>query len=397
MIALTFLGSISLRYLLAIYIWLNYQDPGFRFMFWGDSGLYDNMGAAVAEGWSLGSSSDLWKVTIEGKTNRGFIYFVACIYYVFGRNVLLVQFINGIIGALTPICIFELGLLIYNPRVATRAMLFAAFFPQILFWSSGLYKDPSIMLCIALNILAAVHLKNRLTFRVLALYLVTATALLWLRFYIFYVIVAATLAGFLIGQRRGLVFGLVSQVGLVFSVVLLLWLSPVGQEALAQQRYFDFDQLQRSRADLASAASGFAPGADVSSPAAALRILPVGVANILFGPFPWAMRGLRQFLALPDVLAWYLMFPFLVKGLISAMRTRLGPTMPILLFTTALTLAYAMFQGNAGTAYRQRTQIMMFYFLFVADGLEAQMKRKSESIEAELEVATTARAQQATS
>ena len=30
-----------------------------------------------------------------------------------------------------------------------------------------------------------------------------------------------------------------------------------------------------------------------------------------------------------------------------------------------LTLAYALMQGNVGTAYRQRTQVTMFFFVFM--------------------------------
>ena len=33
-----------------------------------------------------------------------------------------------------------------------------------------------------------------------------------------------------------------------------------------------------------------------------------------------------------------------------------------------LTLAYSVFQGNVGTAYRQRAQLLVFYFMFVAVG-----------------------------
>jgi hypothetical protein len=33
-----------------------------------------------------------------------------------------------------------------------------------------------------------------------------------------------------------------------------------------------------------------------------------------------------------------------------------------------LTLAYSIFQGNVGTAYRQRAQLLIFYFMFVAVG-----------------------------
>ena len=92
------------------------------------------------------------------------------------------------------------------------------------------------------------------------------------------------------------------------------------------------------------------------------------------------LTGLRQVLALPDVLAWYALTPALIAGIGLALR-RLRQTMPILVFTTALTLAYGAFLGNVGTAYRQRTQIMMFYFLFIADGLH----RKRRVAEAESE------------
>jgi Na+(H+)/acetate symporter ActP len=42
--------------------------------------------------------------------------------------------------------------------------------------------------------------------------------------------------------------------------------------------------------------------------------------------------------------------------------------MPILLFTTMITIAYSLFQGNVGTAYRQRAQILVFHFIFVSVG-----------------------------
>jgi ABC-type Fe3+ transport system permease subunit len=46
------------------------------------------------------------------------------------------------------------------------------------------------------------------------------------------------------------------------------------------------------------------------------------------------------------------------------------------LFTTMLTLAYSIFQGNVGTAYRQRSQILIFYFIFVAVGAVLVKERR---------------------
>ncbi len=378
-VALVYVGTVALRYGLAIYLWLNHLDSNFSRTFWGDSQTYDFMGAAIAEAWTHGASANLWAETVQGRVNSGFIYFVACIYYVFGRNVLLVQFINGVIGALTPIVIFEIGLILYDKRVATTAMLFTAFFPQMIFWSSALYKDPAVMLCIAANILCVFRLRRRLSLSWVAIYLLTAGALVWLRFYIFYAVLAAMVAGFLVGHRRSAVLGLVTQLLLVTCVLGMLLFTPVGQEVLLQSRFLDLEKLQNSRLDLAVRGdSGFAAGADVTTLGGLVSTLPVGVTYLLFAPFPWTVSNLRQLLVLPDVLAWYALTPALIAGIGLALK-RLRQTMPILVFTTSLTLAYGAFLGKVGTAYRQRTQIMMFYFLFIADGLHRKRHRKGES------------------
>ena len=373
LVALTYVGTLALRYALAVYLWLNHMDVGFSQAFWGDSHTYDLFAAAVAEGWTYGHHARLWTETASGMVNKGFIYFVACVYYLFGRNVLLMQFLNGIIGALTPIAILEIGLILYDRRVATTAMLLTAFFPQMIFWSAALYKDPAVMLCIAVNILAVFRLRRRLDPMWIGLYLLTAVALVWLRFYIFYAVLVAAVAGLLAGHRRGAVLGFLTQLCLVTGVILLFWFTPVGQEIAARSRFLDMELLQNSRLDLAHAGSGFATAADVSSVSGLLKVLPVGIAYLLFAPFPWTISNLRQLLALPDVLAWYALTPALVAGIVMAFK-RLRQTMPILVFTTALTLAYGAFLGNVGTAYRQRTQIMMFYFLFIADGLHRKRR-----------------------
>lgn len=372
-VALVYLGSILLRYVLASYLWLNHEERGFSMTFWGDSQTYDYFGAAVADSWTRGESIHGWAETVEGRVNRGFIYFVAGVYYLFGRNVLLVQLLNGIVGALTAVVIFELGLMIYGKRAATTAMLFTAFVPQMIFWSCALYKDPAVMLCIALNILAVLKLRQKFRLGLVILYLASAAALVWLRFYIFYAIVAATLAGMVIRQRRRAFFGLVSQMTLVLGLIVLLLFTPMGQEVFRYTQILDLQQLSIARMDLARGGSGFGQGADVSTVSGVLGFLPIGATYLLFAPFPWTVVGLRQALALPDVLLWYALVPALIRGLL-ACRRRLAQTIPILVFTASLTLAYGAFLGNVGTAYRQRTQVMMFYFLFIADGLQRRRK-----------------------
>jgi hypothetical protein len=57
---------------------------------------------------------------------------------------------------------------------------------------------------------------------------------------------------------------------------------------------------------------------------------------------------------------------------------------PILIFTVMLSLAYSVFQGNVGTAYRQRAQLLVFYFIFVAVGFVLVKEKREERKRQEL-------------
>jgi hypothetical protein len=100
---------------------------------------------------------------------------------------------------------------------------------------------------------------------------------------------------------------------------------------------------------------------------------------LLFAPFPWQVANLRQSITLPEMLAWWASFPLLVLGIWFTLKYRLRQALPIVLFTTMLTLAYSVFQGNVGTAYRQRSQLLVFYFIFVAVGMVLMKERQEDA------------------
>ena len=71
----------------------------------------------------------------------------------------------------------------------------------------------------------------------------------------------------------------------------------------------------------------------------------------------------------------------MISGLIYAFKNKLRKAAPILIFSIMLTLAYSVFQGNVGTAYRQRTQIQVFLFMFIGVGwVLYKEKRENELI-----------------
>ena len=116
------------------------------------------------------------------------------------------------------------------------------------------------------------------------------------------------------------------------------------------------------------AESGFAKDVDIQTTEGALTIIPTGIVYLLLAPFPWQYSTLRQSITLPEMIVWWFSFPLLILGLWYSIKHRLRQVSPIVIFTTMLTLAYSVFQGNVGTAYRQRSQLLVFYFIFVAVG-----------------------------
>ena len=149
----------------------------------------------------------------------------------------------------------------------------------------------------------------------------------------------------------------------------LTYFGVIRTASIDLDRYGNLEALQRSRSDLSiSAKSGFGGEADVSTADGAMSALPLGFTYLMLAPFPWQMTSLRQAITLPEVLIWWAMIPLLISGLIYALKTKLRKAFPILIFASSLTLAYSIFQGNVGTAYRQRTQIQVFLFMFIAVG-----------------------------
>ncbi len=308
-------------------------------------------------------------------------YMVAGIYYVTGPNMLAVQFVNAVVGAATAPVIFLCARHIFqNLRVAKLSALLVAFFPSLVLWSSQGLKDGPIVLLLAAAMLATLRLGERLSLKYAALLLFTLYGLFSFRFYIFYMAAAAVVGSFVIGMRPQTGRSLLRQFVVIIAVgVALTYMGVIRSAGAQSELYGSLEDVQRSRMDLArSANTGFGQDVDVSTASGALSAIPLGMTYLLFAPFPWQVASLRQSITLPEMLVWWASFPLLVMGIWFTIKFRMRQALPILIFTTMLTLAYSIFQGNVGTAYRQRSQILVFYFIFVAVGAVLLKERKED-------------------
>ncbi|MCK5651316.1 MAG: hypothetical protein KAJ42_08065, partial [Gemmatimonadetes bacterium] len=97
--------------------------------------------------------------------------------------------------------------------------------------------------------------------------------------------------------------------------------------------------------------------------------LPVGISFLLFAPFPWAIESTLQASAAPETLLWYPLFLAALAGMrygvVKAGNLNVIPLAVLIVVTTS----YALVEGNFGTAYRHRAQIMPLFFVFSSAGL----------------------------
>ena len=377
-----FIFALLVRMTLASLIFLfNLQD-----FFGGDAYTYDFFGETQLNIW-LGNT--VHEFTMERFTARygtgvsgwGMIYLVGGIYGLIGRNMLAVQFVNAVFGAATAPVIYLCTRHIFeNKRAARLSALLVGFFPSLVLWSSQGLKDAPIVFLLAFCILATLKLSERLSVGYIFGLLFGLMGLLSLRFYIFYIMAVAVAAAFFLGARSMTAESFVRQFVIIVIVCAGLAYLGVGRLADVQlEKFTRLDEVQRSRRDASNAAeSGFAEDADVSTASGALSTIPVGLTYLLFAPFPWQLASLRQSITFPEMMVWWLSFPALVTGIWFALRYKLRQVSAILLFTTILTLAYSIFQGNVGTAYRQRAQLLVFYFIFVGIGYEIFLEKRED-------------------
>jgi hypothetical protein len=375
-----FWGAVCVRWAVGLVI---HNTTTFRLLI-GDAYTYDEVGYMLSQAW-LGLAdfprSELTSATDFNRSGWGMFYYVAAIYSLVGRNLLASAFVTAACGAFTAVAVYRVVRLLFEHEpIARTAALLVAFAPSLVLWSSYPLKDGLIGLCLSLCAYHTLKLREKIRLKHLALLLLFLFCLYALRHYVFMVLFVAIAGGIVLGAKN------FSPPRLLQGGVLVLLLSfvfgYVGVKEVAEKN-FDLKKIQNGRVWSAKVANtGYGAEVDITDARSALAFLPIGVAYVLFAPFPWRINSFGQLITLPELLLWWCAFPFLLKGYWFALRHRLKDTFTICVFTLGLTLVYALYQTNVGTAYRQRAQLYVFFFIFISVGWElrcqARMRKRAE-------------------
>jgi 4-amino-4-deoxy-L-arabinose transferase-like glycosyltransferase len=349
-----------------------------REFFGGDALTYDYYGNKIVEMWfdntAVTDASTQYAMTMHGS---GMNYLIGSIYTVLGHNILAGQSFVAVIGSSISPLVFACSWKVFkNLRVSKMSAVLVALFPSFIIWTGQMSKDGLIIFLLVLCFTLVLLLQEKFSLFYLSVLAFAFLGVISLRFYIFFMLAIATLGSFLIGTSNSLPSLIRRGIAIIGIGLALTYLGVLRTADENLEKYGSLERVQSSRTGLSQAGSGFGGEEDVSTGVGALSAIPIGMTYLLLAPFPWELTNLRQAITLPDMLLWWSAFPFLFYGIWYAVRYRLRSSAGILIFTLMLTIAYSIFQGNVGTAYRQRTQIQVFMFIFISVGCVLLVEKK---------------------
>jgi hypothetical protein len=358
--------ALALRVAIALVIHFGVSDP---FLFAPDQLTYHERGRFIADRWS--QDIPLAYSILPPSGPQGYFYIVAVLYYAFGPYPLIPKLVNCLVGAVTIPAVHDLALRMgASPAAAVRAATYATWFPSLILWSALNIRDPWLILLIVLICRAALVLQARPSLGPLVVLAAGTLALVQFRAYLLFAVAGPVLVSFLAQRSRNLVRNVV--LGSLAAVAVIYADQAAGQNR--KGRFLDFQEVNEMRYfNALGAASGFEQ-ADISTPGKALVFLPQGLALFLLAPFPWMVASVRQVLAVPETLFFYWLIPSMLRGIRELVRHHLRTSLMALLITASLTFGYALGEGNAGTAYRHRAQMLSFFLIFAAVGLESRRR-----------------------
>jgi hypothetical protein len=357
------LGALAIRF--AVAVALHFSPNLSPYLFAPDAIGYERGGGQIAAYWEgrapLPTYFTGWK--------QGYWYLNAMFIVAFEESRLGLVVLNIFAGVWTVLVTFYMTRTLLNIRAAKMTALLTAFFPSLILWSVLNIRDSIATLLVVLIVWAGLRLNQKVRMRDAVLMIGSLVALSAIRDYMGFLVLSGLLVGAFAAIRPD---RMVASLALGMLVTILLTYVAERMELFTSLRPEDvLGTAQSLRAGLqVNAASAFGVGATTTTVTGALQYLPLGAANLLFAPFPWAIGSTLQLIAMPETLLWYPLFILAVRGLATFRRSGGGPAVMIpLSVLLVVTASYALVEGNFGTAYRHRAQIMPLFFIFSGVGL----------------------------
>ena len=298
---------------------------------------------------------------MQGINVISYCYLGSFFYFIFGPSMLIIKFLNSFFGVLLILNIYRTVLIFSNKKAAFLSAFLISFWPSIAFWNSQNFRDSLIVLLISEVIYLFLYAQKRKKSYYLLLLLLPLIIILVLRNYIG-IIVSAVFFIFII-IRLFTLKGYIKPLGILCGMVIYAILIYI----LLQHIQLIITTLSNIRFYRVKGGSAFLPNVQYNNFFDALLYIPQGLFYFLFAPFLGMTQNLMQFLSSIENLVFYLIFVSSILGLLYFFREREIRLIAFpLCVIISIAVIYSLIEGNVGTAYRHKMQILPFIIMFSA-------------------------------
>jgi hypothetical protein len=362
---------ITYGFLIRAAISLVLEITGYSQRFAPDEETYAGYGWQFAQYWSGDILMRPWRMSSDEPT--GYFYLNAIFFFVFGRTEIPIKLVNAFVGAYSARYLYLLARDLFGEAVGRRATSLFVFFPSLILWSTVNIRDVWVVFLILFISYKSAQVSRGYSHLGVIQLLGGIYALTFFRDYLFFVVALPPVISLVLGRTRhfgrNVALAAIAAVGLV----VLFQQGAVSDKA---SRRMSLEALSEARRDLATGGSAFHENVDISTPSRAVSFLPIGIAYFLFSPFPWEITSVLKLFSLPEMVLIYALTPAMFRGVRFAIRERFRDSLQVLMLTGLLTVSYALGEGNVGTLYRHRAQVLGFYLVFAAIGLELRRRQR---------------------
>jgi hypothetical protein len=328
-----------------------------------DVPYYDTVAGAVAAAWRARIRAPLlWGVNVTVHSYLG-----AVVYLLVGRTLLGLGMLAALLGALSIGHVYQAARGILGSERARLVALALAVWPSHVLWTSQYLREPWVFYFVALALHASVRwrrshalgdwLKTAACIVAVALFR-TSTGLIACG-----ALAAATAWALAVPARRPVKIErpILAALALAGGAVVALKIAASAFLGGSVLRY-----LALKREGTSSGPGVIHPGWGLRSWGEAIAYAPLGVVTFVIAPFPWQVRNLAQLAAALENLVLLAMM-ILAGARPSRLRSLdWGAAAFTVAFGALGILAFGLIEGNAGIAFRHKTQFLPSMLIVLA-------------------------------
>jgi hypothetical protein len=251
-------------------------------------------------------------------------------------------------------------------KASVLAMWLLAFEPASVFFSSLLHKEANLMLAIGLVALGGAKIWKRQEISALIPIVFGCLVAVATRHYAGWFLIAASAATVLHAGLRAENRAAIRSLSLIAMVVLFAAIAAPTVLNASTNESLKKNLQQSQEANAKDNSNLKLEQVDFSTRGAIVVNLPRRIPDVLLRPFPWQLGNLSQGIGLFGTMAAYLTFFFLIREGLRRRGEVMARAGPLIYLGFFLTIAYSLSAGNAGTAFRYRTQIVAVLICAVA-------------------------------